>query len=214
MRPSLASVWAFGRTFGWARCLSLGLSAAFAAPSVAGPLVLSGTGYTIDVWPNLPGGDQYPFVGLQWEVEARLEFEFHYDSDTPPTTLTDTFARYVFPGGGSTFAIDGRVVEATSLEFAITRSSSGGILVDAIMHSSVHQMYAHVSLYGGGLHPLVVPSSFDSFSFPVEMGANSYQNDYLLPILMGRADTIAITPAPGTIVVLGFSSLAVVRRRR
>ncbi|MBX3360637.1 MAG: hypothetical protein KF912_00285 [Phycisphaeraceae bacterium] len=214
MRPSLATGRAFGRALGRPCCLALGLCAAFAASSVAGPLVLSGTGRTIDVWPHLPGGDQYPFVGLEWEVEAQLAFEFHYDSDTPPTTLTDTFARYVFPGGGSTFAIDGRVVEASLLEIVVWHDAGNHISVDFMMHSTVHQMYASIGLIGIGLPPLVVPSSLDSFSFPVELGANSYLNDYLLPILMGRADTIVITPAPGSFVAIGFGVLAVNRRRR
>lgn len=196
--------------------LALGLLTAIASPAFAGPLVLSGTGYTLDVWPHLPGGDQYPFVGLQWEVEALLEFEFFYTTDTAPITLTDTYARYIFPGNASTFAIDGRVVEATSIEIAISHYSGGSTStwVDFTFRSSVHQMYANLGFAGAGLLPLAVPQSFDPFGFPVDIGADSDLNDYLLPILIGRADTISITPAPTSLAALGIGLLATGRRRR
>lgn len=179
----------------------------------AAPLILSGTGHTLEVRPDLPGGDQYPFVGLQAGVQSLLAFEFLYDSDTAPITLTDTFARYVFPGSGSTFAIDGRSVEATSLEIAITHTFTGDTLVDVTMKSSLHQMSAYVGFYGSGFLPLTVPASFDPFAFPVEIAANSDLNTFLVPVVTGTADTITITPAPGAAGLLGVVVLGWRRRR-
>lgn len=187
--------------------------AAAAFSGSAAPLVLSGTGHSLEVRPDLPGGDQYPFVGLQAGVQSLLAFEFFYDSATAPTTLTDTFARYVFPGNGSTFVLDGRSVEATSLEIAITHTFSGDTLVDVTMRSSLHEMSANVGFYGSGFLPLTVPTSFNPFAFPVEIGANSDLNTFLVPIVMGTADTIAITPAPGAAGLLGAVVLGLRRRR-
>lgn len=187
--------------------------AAAAFSGSAAPLVLSGTGHSLEVRPDLPGGDQYPFVGLQAGVQSLLAFEFFYDSATAPTTLTDTFARYVFPGNGSTFVLDGRSVEATSLEIAITHTFSGDTLVDVTMRSSLHEMSANVGFYGSGFLPLTVPTSFNPFAFPVEIGANSDLNTFLVPVVMGTADTIAITPAPGAAGLLGAVVLGLRRRR-
>lgn len=190
-----------------------GVLAAFAGSAAAGPLFLEGTGLTFEVRTDLPGGDAYPFAGLPSDTDLPMCFNFVFDSDTAASSNDGTTAVYEFSGAWSTFEIGGNSVEATSLRLTVFSSISSSwasfrFRNDPLMFS------ASVFFSVGGLQPLDIPTSLDGYVSDGQIGANSDLNEFLIPLIQGGITSAAITPAPGSVLVLGLAGLAAARRRR
>lgn len=158
------------------------------------------------------GADQFPFIGLA--AGDQIFFHFEYDINTLPTSNDGLKASYNFDGAGSFVRLGSTTLEFDEISISLG-SGAGG-------HMSFNGSIASLGFSAGltieGPTPLQIdlPTSIDlsQFTWSRNSGANSDQNQFLLPIVMGTVDTAVITPAPATIPLIMGGLLVGTRRRR
>ncbi len=182
-----------------------------AGGAAAGTHSLDGLG-TVDMFGSgFDGADSAPFFGIG-DGDA-IVFHMEFDANAAAVSDNGLVATYEFLGGGSFFQMGQNVTSIETL--SITVGTSGFIR----FHAMNLGLGFSANMDFVGLDPFAstaLPGSFDLADGGFgELDADSSLNQFLLPIVLGSAQSATITPTPGTgLVMLGGAMVCGRRRRR
>lgn len=160
------------------------------------------------------GGDRFPFVGLE-----RLDgafFQVQYDTDLEPVLIDGMAARYELDAAGSSLLLGESLLSFDTATLQIGTNSAGNGFVSFSGQNDEHGTRASFSMFGLSPMSMDLPRSLDlaQFSLGNDFSADSVDNQLLLPIAFGGLNSVAVVPAPGSMLVLVAGALATTRRRR
>ncbi|MBO6740052.1 MAG: hypothetical protein JJ916_09350 [Phycisphaerales bacterium] len=189
-----------------------GIACAISGASAA-PLVFRASG-TIEMFSHFSGSEFHPFTGVADNDPVLFHFEF--DTDATPSSIDGDWYRYSFDGSSSYVELgtNRAYFETIVLGTGVTSSGYGGITFtgenQGLRFSAGAGLFSYSPLSGE------IPTSldFDEFTSQRDFYADSYSNQFLLPIAFGSLDSASITPTPSSALPIACGALLMTRRRR
>jgi hypothetical protein len=193
--------------------IALGVTAA-ATHAAGAPLVFEATG-TIEMFSSsFLGADRLPFLGAADNDPVFFHFEF--DSDAAPSSVDGDWYQYTFDGSSSYIDLgpNRAYFETFVLSTGVTSSGYGGITFTGENQSLRFSAGAGLFSYSPLSGEIPTALDFDEFTSQRDFYADSFSNQFLLPIAFGGLNSASITPTPSSVLPIACGALLMTRRRR
>jgi len=193
--------------------IALAFTAAAIPGATAAPLVFRASG-TIEMFSHFSGSEFHPFTGVADNDPVLFHFEF--DTDATPSSIDGDWYRYSFDGSSSYVELgtNRAYFETIVLGTGVSSSGSGGITFTGENQSLGFSAGARLFSFSPLSGEIPIALDFDEFTSQQDFYADSFSNQFLLPIAFGSLDSASITPAPSSIFPFACGALLMTRRRR